>query len=156
MAITHAGAAPLYEEVCKDLGWSPDANQLASMKSANEKQLAELDEKLKDAEENLGDIEVRDAHRAKADYLAKIGDRAAAGKAYAVTEEKTAGANQKLDLVFSLLRYPSPSTFSTHYHTILQPPVLEYPLMLSKLSTEVLSTKESRAKIREDCRWSLQ
>ena len=97
-------AAPLYEQTCKELGWTPDSKQLATMKAANEKALADLEGKIKDAEENLGDIEVRDAHRAKADYLAKIGDREAAGKAYAVTEEKTAGAGQKLDLVFSLLR----------------------------------------------------
>lgn len=100
----HAGAAPLYEQVCKELGWTSDSNQLSSMRASNEKALQEYEDKIKDAEENLGDIEVRDAHRAKADFLAKIGDREAAGKAYAVTEKKTAGAGQKLDLVFSLLR----------------------------------------------------
>lgn len=43
--------------------------------------------------------------RAKADYLAKIGDKGAAVKAYAATESKSAGSGPKLDLVFSLLRY---------------------------------------------------
>ena len=43
--------------------------------------------------------------RAKADYLAKIGDKAGATDAYAITEKKTAGAAQRLDLVFSLMRY---------------------------------------------------
>lgn len=42
--------------------------------------------------------------RARADYLARIGDKEAAIAAYAVTEQKTAGAAQKLDLVFSLMR----------------------------------------------------
>lgn len=42
--------------------------------------------------------------RAKADYLAKIGDKDGATAAYALTEKKTAGAAQKLDLVFSLMR----------------------------------------------------
>ena len=42
--------------------------------------------------------------RAKADYLAKIGDKEGATEAYALTEKKTAGAAQKLDLVFSLMR----------------------------------------------------
>ena len=43
------------------------------MKAANEAQLAKLEETIKDAEENLGDIEVREAYLAKADYLYKIG-----------------------------------------------------------------------------------
>lgn len=45
--------------------------------------------------------------RAKADYLAKIGDKEGATAAYEVTEKKTAGAAQKLDLVFSLMRSAS-------------------------------------------------
>lgn len=44
------------------------------MKSANEAELVRLDASIKDAEENLGDIEVRDAYLAKADYLYKIGE----------------------------------------------------------------------------------
>ncbi len=66
-------AAPLYETVCKDLGWEVDSGRLAAMKSANEAELVRLEASIKDAEENLGDIEVRDAYLAKADYLYKIG-----------------------------------------------------------------------------------
>lgn len=43
------------------------------MREANEEQCRILDEKIKDAEENLGDVEVRDAFLAKADYLCQIG-----------------------------------------------------------------------------------
>ena len=43
------------------------------MRTANEAQLSKLEASIKDAEENLGDIEVRDAFLAKADYLYKIG-----------------------------------------------------------------------------------
>ena len=43
------------------------------MREANEAQCRVLDEKVKDAEENLGDVEVRDACLAKADYLCQIG-----------------------------------------------------------------------------------
>ena len=53
----------MYERICKDLGWSPDAGQLSNMEEANKKALHEIEEKIKDAEENLGDIEVRDANR---------------------------------------------------------------------------------------------
>ncbi len=56
------------------------------------------------AEANLGEIDVREALLAKADYLAGIGDRAAAARALDATEAKTAGAGPKMDLAFSLLR----------------------------------------------------
>jgi 26S proteasome regulatory subunit N7 len=66
-------AAPLYEAICNELNWTPDPGRLAAMKSANETELAKLKENIKDAEENLGDMEVREAYLAKADYLYKIG-----------------------------------------------------------------------------------
>jgi len=66
--------------------------------------MGELEAKLKDAEENLGDVEVREALLAKADYLASIGDLDAALAAYDATEAKTIAMGQKLDLVFSSLR----------------------------------------------------
>ena len=52
-----------------------DAAVLAKMKTANEAKLAELDAKIKDAQDNLGETDVRDAMVAKADYLVEIGDR---------------------------------------------------------------------------------
>lgn len=66
-------AAPLYEYSSQMLGWTIDESRMSSMRSANEAQLSELEVSIKDAEENLGDIEVRDAFLAKADYLYKIG-----------------------------------------------------------------------------------
>ena len=59
--------------MCSELGWTPDSARLEAMRAANEKEAARLDAAVKDAEENLGDIEVRDAHLAKAEYLYKIG-----------------------------------------------------------------------------------
>ncbi len=41
--------APLYEEVCAELGVSGNATALAEMRERNAKQLAELEEKIKDA-----------------------------------------------------------------------------------------------------------
>lgn len=66
-------AAPLYEYSSQMLGWTIDEGRMSSMRSANEAQLSKLEVSIKDAEENLGDIEVRDAFLAKADYLYKIG-----------------------------------------------------------------------------------
>lgn len=65
--------APTYEKIAPELGWNVDADRLAAMKAANEKALGELNDRIKDAEENLGDVEVRDAWAAKAEYLCKIG-----------------------------------------------------------------------------------
>jgi len=59
---------------------------------------------LQDAEENLGETEVRDALHAKATFLGKIGDREAAAKAFKDTEDKTASGGSKADMVFSQIR----------------------------------------------------
>ena len=66
---------PYYELVCKDLGWKTDSTLVKTMKDENEAQLKKLDETLQDAEQNLGETEVRDALLAKAEYLSKIGDK---------------------------------------------------------------------------------
>ena len=50
--------APIYEHLCTLLGWPVDAAQLASMQEKNAAKLAELDAKIKDAEENMGEQEV--------------------------------------------------------------------------------------------------
>ena len=67
--------APLYEEVCAELKWPVDKVLLAKMQSNNQEKIEKLDETLKDAEENLGETEVRDALYEKAEYLCKIGDK---------------------------------------------------------------------------------
>lgn len=56
------------------------------------------------AGENAGEVEVRDALIAKANYYLDIGDSEASVAALAAAEAKTAGAGQKLDLVFAGLR----------------------------------------------------
>lgn len=106
-AHTHARPAvlaPLYEHLCGELGIPKDEAKLSSMKAINEQRLSELEAKIKDAEENLGETEVRDATHARAEYLGRIGDREGAAKAYAETEEKTASGGAKADMVFSQIR----------------------------------------------------
>lgn len=96
--------APLYQYLCTDLGLPLDAAKLAEMQAANTAKLVELEAKTKDAEENLGETEVRDGLLAKAEYLASIGDKAGAVAAFDVVEKKTAGSGNKVDLVFSQIR----------------------------------------------------
>lgn len=74
------------------------------MKEKVEEELKSLDEKIKDAEENLGETDVRDACLAKAHYLEKIGDRERAITAFEETESKTPSVGNKIDLVFSRIR----------------------------------------------------
>jgi 26S proteasome regulatory subunit N7 len=67
--------APFYELICEEQGWSVDTELLNNMKKENEDALKKLDERLKDAEENLGETEISDTLLARAEYFAKIGDK---------------------------------------------------------------------------------
>ena len=66
---------PLCEWLCNELKLEVDESLVEKMRAANETKMVELDEKIKDAEENLGETEVRDALVAKAEYLCNIGDK---------------------------------------------------------------------------------
>ena len=60
--------------------------------------------RIKDAEENLGETEVREAYLAKAEFFKRLGDREKTLELYEATEKKTVAVGQKMDLVFSILR----------------------------------------------------
>ncbi|GMY24724.1 26S proteasome non-ATPase regulatory subunit 6 [Fagus crenata] len=60
--------------------------------------------RIADAELNLGESEVREAHLAKALYFIKIGDKEKALEQLKVTESKTVAVGQKTDLVFYTLQ----------------------------------------------------
>lgn len=96
--------APYYESLCKELGWSVDDMLSDRMQQHNQEELKTLDEKLKDAQENLGESEVREALLAKALFFSRIGDKERAESAYRLTYEKTVPLGQRLDIVFSLIR----------------------------------------------------
>ena len=77
------GMAKKYEAVCGEFELMVDAEKLESVNTANAAKEKDLDEKITDAEENLGEVEVRDALLAKAVFLRDIGeeDRAEAWQA---------------------------------------------------------------------------
>lgn len=104
----------MYQYLCSELGWPIDSGKLAELQAANAAKLAELEEKLKDAEENLGETDVRDVLLAKAEYLGAIGDREAAVQAYDVVEKKTASGGSKVDLLFSQIRCESMQQLAGH------------------------------------------
>eukprot|EP00882_Tetradesmus_deserticola_P026493 GHRQ01029237.1.p1 GENE.GHRQ01029237.1~~GHRQ01029237.1.p1 ORF type:complete len:370 (+),score=129.11 GHRQ01029237.1:250-1359(+) len=98
------GLAPYYEHICGELGWELQQSKLQEMQASNAKQLEDLAAKIKDAEENLGETEVRDALHARATFLGDTGDCEAAAAAYKETEDKTASGASKADMVFAQIR----------------------------------------------------
>jgi len=102
--IKQKSMTPLYNQLCNKFNWYIDEALIKKMTEENETKEKELDEKLNDAEENLGITEVRDALLAKAEYFASIGDVEKAKKQFQVTWEKTTPSGQKMDIVFSLIR----------------------------------------------------
>lgn len=103
-ALRAAEAAPLYAALCEEFGWPVDAALLADLKAKNAAALAAFDEKVADADENLGESEVREALQAKAEYLVQIGDKDAVGPAFEATEKKTVAVGLKMDQVFVMMR----------------------------------------------------
>lgn len=96
--------APFYEKLCSTLGWQPDTALLATMQKQNEEQLKALDVKKADAEENLGETEVKDALVEKAIYFTRIGDIDRAFEAFDVAYGKIVGIGQKLDTLLTRCR----------------------------------------------------
>jgi 26S proteasome regulatory complex component, contains PCI domain len=68
-----------------------------------EEELRKADEKIKDAEENLGDVEVRDAIFEKAALYQKYKDNENAVKTYELALKKSVGVSKKLEVQFALL-----------------------------------------------------
>ncbi|CDY34374.1 BnaA09g11160D [Brassica napus] len=74
-SIKSDGMAPLYETLAASSVLELDQSLLDSMRASNEEELKKLDEKIADAEENLGGSEVREALLAKALYFIRISDK---------------------------------------------------------------------------------
>lgn len=67
--------SPFYTLMSDELKIPLDKDLLARMQQANQEELTKLDERIKDAEQNLGETEVNEGLLAKAEYLAKIGQK---------------------------------------------------------------------------------
>lgn len=96
--------APFYKHVCSQHGWNLDQNLLKEMETKNSEELKKLEAVIEDANENLGESEIREAHLDKAEYLCTIGEKDAAITAYRVATDKTVSLGHKLDIVFALIR----------------------------------------------------
>ncbi|KAM1626808.1 hypothetical protein ACFX1R_016520 [Malus domestica] len=96
--------APLFETLVSESVLELDQGVMDSMRAKNQEELKKLDEKIADAEENLGESEVREAHLAKSLFFIRIGDKEKALEQLKVTESKTVAVGQKMDLVFHTLQ----------------------------------------------------
>mmetsp|Transcript_4480 Transcript_4480/g.6262 ORF Transcript_4480/g.6262 Transcript_4480/m.6262 type:complete len:390 (-) Transcript_4480:424-1593(-) len=103
-AITKDNMLALYLHVCEELKWQKDETLIAAMKKFVDERIVQLDAAIQDATENLGESEVREAHQAKADFFARIGEKDKAVTQIRLTFEKTIGFGQKFDLLFTLFR----------------------------------------------------
>ncbi|GAA5904353.1 uncharacterized protein JCM6883_006459 [Sporobolomyces salmoneus] len=77
---------------------------LSTLEEKNETKLKEMEEKLKDSKDNLGETEVSDTLREIASYRAKIGEKEKALEAHEEAFNKTAGKGTKIDLVLTMIR----------------------------------------------------
>jgi 26S proteasome regulatory subunit N7 len=92
---------PFYKDLCSTFDIPLDAKLLKDMEATNKTELAELEQRIKDATDNLGDTEVREAVVAVANYHAHIGDKANSLKWYDQAMEKTVGTGEKINLMFA-------------------------------------------------------
>ncbi|XP_026456585.1 26S proteasome non-ATPase regulatory subunit 6-like [Papaver somniferum] len=103
-AVKSDDMAPLYETLVSANVLDMDSKLLESMRAKNAEELRKIDEKVADAEENLGESEVREAHLARSLFFIRIGDKEKALEQLKVTESKTVAVGQKMDLVFYTLQ----------------------------------------------------
>jgi 26S proteasome regulatory subunit N7 len=103
-AVKKDNMLPFYQALCEQFKWKVDTGLVETMKAAIEKKVKELNDTITDAEENLGESEVREGYLARADFYCTIGDKEKAIQAFRETTEKTVGLGQKLDILFTLIR----------------------------------------------------
>jgi 26S proteasome regulatory subunit N7 len=102
--IKAANMGPLYTKLAEKFRWKVDTELVNDFEKVNTAQLESLTEKLKDAEENLGDGEQHDAAVAIANFHASVGDKSEALKAYDKAIKKAFSAGQKIDITLAKAR----------------------------------------------------
>ena len=67
--------APFYHATCVELKITEDTKLLEELTEKNRVELSRLDHNIEDAQENLGETELKDALLERAEYLSRIGDK---------------------------------------------------------------------------------
>lgn len=96
--------APIYAQVCEELGWVADEGKLKAMREALEKGEKEADERIEEAESKQGDLEVSNEMLSKARLLGRAGDKRRAFQQYDLTRERTVGMSQRMEQVLEKMR----------------------------------------------------
>jgi len=102
--IVERGMAPFYLHVCEMLKWPVDEALLEQLRVANAAELAKLDATLTDALENLGQNEQLEAYKAKAEFLARIGEKDKVFEVYEAVPPKITSKGQKTDIALHEVR----------------------------------------------------
>lgn len=95
---------PYYLFLVEKFDRSLDEKLVEEMKMANQDELQKIEEAIKDAADNMGEMEVRDAYYSKAKFFERIGDRENSLKAMEEVLEKTVGTGKKIDVLFDCIR----------------------------------------------------
>jgi 26S proteasome subunit RPN7 len=66
---------PFYLSLVDQFKWEVNQELVDKLQASNNETLKTLDDKVKDAEENLGESEIRDALLARAEFFSRIGDK---------------------------------------------------------------------------------
>ncbi|TPX35310.1 hypothetical protein SmJEL517_g02317 [Synchytrium microbalum] len=105
-SIKEANMSHLYQSLTEQFHTQLPKNNdlLTKMQTANDTELAKLEERLDDASKNLGETEISDALIAKAEFLTKIGDKERALTAYRAAYDKTGPLGARIDMVFTQIR----------------------------------------------------
>jgi len=103
--VKEKGMLPYYEKyLCPAALGAVDEALKKELQAKNDEELKGIEEKITDAQENLGDMEVRDGLLAKAVFFTRIGDKDKALEAYKVAFDKTIGVGAKLDNILTCVR----------------------------------------------------
>ncbi|KAJ3196247.1 26S proteasome non-ATPase regulatory subunit 6 [Irineochytrium annulatum] len=96
--------APYYQHLIDEFHWPVDSALMKEAKTKNQEELKRLEDKINDAQTNLGETDISDALIAKAQYLAQIGEKEKALAAYKVALEKTGPLGARIDMTFAIIR----------------------------------------------------
>lgn len=95
---------PFYVTICEEMQVPVDQELVKTMEKANNEALQKVEEKIADAEQNLGETEVNDGLLAKAEHFAEIGDKEKALEHYKVVQARAITTGTRIDIQFALMR----------------------------------------------------
>eukprot|EP00392_Amoebophrya_sp_AT5.2_P008607 g8635.t1 len=93
-----------YLDFCEEANLKRDEALVKQLEKEKAEKIKELEARHLDAEENLGDIEVKNSLLARADFLNQIGDFSEAVVWYEKAFEKTVGVGYRMDNLLTRLR----------------------------------------------------